>query len=149
MADLNDISLSTQDILKKQFKTKVKGIDPDEVDAFLDQIIADYDTFEQIIEDLYGQIGKLQGELMTDQRKTQDLQQKNQDQSSRQRLNQSEDVRTYIPTSRNSSLNFASANSKQEPQTERSTNMAIIQRISTLERKVYNLEQLVSGLQKQ
>ncbi|WEV42798.1 DivIVA domain-containing protein [Lactobacillus sp. ESL0684] len=149
MADLNDISLSTQDILKKQFKTKVKGIDPDEVDAFLDQIIADYDTFEQIIEDLYGQIGKLQGELMTDQRKTQDLQQKNQDQSSRQRLNQSEDVRTYIPTSRNSSSNFASANSKQEPQTERSTNMAIIQRISTLERKVYNLEQLVSGLQKQ
>ena len=53
MADLNDIKLSTQDILKKQFRTKVKGIDPDEVDAFLDQVIADYDTFEQIIEDLY------------------------------------------------------------------------------------------------
>ncbi|MBA1394306.1 DivIVA domain-containing protein, partial [Lactobacillus sp. XV13L] len=69
MADLNDVKLSTEDILKKQFRTKVKGIDPEEVDAFLDQVIADYDTFEQIIEDLYGQIGKLQGELMDSQHK--------------------------------------------------------------------------------
>ena len=41
MADLNDIKLSAQDILKKKFRNKVKGYDPDEVDSYLDQIISD------------------------------------------------------------------------------------------------------------
>ncbi|MCO6528192.1 MAG: DivIVA domain-containing protein [Lactobacillus sp.] len=146
MADLNDIQLSTQDILKKQFRTKVKGIDPDEVDAFLDIVIADYDTFEQLIEDLYGQIGKLQGQLMADQQK-----EKQKDQFSKE-TNQTkatdEVVRTYTPKhSRNPS--FTSISDSETNQTESSTNMAIIQRISALERKVYNLERQVYGLQKQ
>ena len=64
MANLNDVKLSAQDILKKQFRSKVKGYDPDEVDAYLDQVISDYETFHQIIEDLYGQIGTLQRQLM-------------------------------------------------------------------------------------
>lgn len=143
MADLNDIKLSTQDILKKQFRTKVKGIDPDEVDAFLDQVIADYDTFEQIIEDLYGQIGKLQGQLMEDQHQ----ESKTQLQKTRKitPVNSEKTVRTYTPN-RNQSGTFNSLNS--DSQTNSSTNMAIIQRISTLERKVYNLEQRIYGLQK-
>ncbi len=143
MADLKDIKLSTQDILKKQFRTKVKGIDPDEVDAFLDQVIADYDTFEQIIEDLYGQIGKLQGQLMDDQHKQSAVQL----QKTRRitPVNTEETVKTYTP-SQGRENTFSSLNS--DSQTESSTNMAIIQRISTLERKVYNLEQRVYGLQK-
>lgn len=143
MADLNDIKLSTQDILKKQFRTKVKGIDPDEVDAFLDQVIADYDTFEQIIEDLYGQIGKLQGQLMEGQHKQSEVQL----QKTRKITPASteETVRTYTPN-RNQSSTYNSLNN--ESQTNSSTNMAIIQRISALERKVYNLEQRVYGLQK-
>lgn len=143
MADLNDIKLSTQDILKKQFRTKVKGIDPDEVDAFLDQVIADYDTFEQIIEDLYGQIGKLQGQLMEGQHKQSEVQlQKTRKITP---ANTEETVRTYTPN-RNQSSTYNSLNN--ESQTNSSTNMAIIQRISALERKVYNLEQRVYGLQK-
>lgn len=143
MADLKDIKLSTQDILKKQFRTKVKGIDPDEVDAFLDQVIADYDTFEQIIEDLYGQIGKLQGQLMDDQHKQSAVQL----QKTRRitPINTEEKVKTYAPNQSHDST-FNSLNS--DSQTESSTNMAIIQRISALERKVYNLEQRVYGLQK-
>lgn len=145
MADLNDIQLSTQDILKKQFRTKVKGLDPDEVDAFLDKVIADYDTFEQIIEDLYGQVGKLQGELMADQH------QGNSDQTQNARKMPSaaseESIKTYMP-SHNHDQDFATV-SDENPQTESSTNMAIIQRISTLERKVYNLEQRIYGLQKE
>lgn len=143
MADLRDVKLSTQDILKKQFRTKVKGIDPDEVDAFLDQVIADYDTFEQIIEDLYGQIGKLQGQLMDDQHK----QSAAQLQKTRRitPINTEEKVKTYTPNQSQDST-FNSLNS--DSQTESSTNMAIIQRISALERKVYNLEQRVYGLQK-
>ncbi|MCT6811524.1 MAG: DivIVA domain-containing protein [Lactobacillus helsingborgensis] len=146
MADLNDIQLSTQDILKKQFRTKVKGLDPDEVDAFLDKVIADYDTFEQIIEDLYGQIGKLQGELMEDQHKENSLQ--NQRTTTESLSSTSENIRTYTPSQQRASQNFGSMN-EENSQAENSTNMAIIQRISTLERKVYNLEQRVYGLQKE
>ncbi|MDF7672019.1 DivIVA domain-containing protein [Lactobacillus sp. ESL0701] len=141
MPDLNDIQLSTQDILKKQFRTKVKGIDPNEVDAFLDKVIADYDTFEQIIEDLYGQIGDLQGKLINDRQK-----EKTAEQPKSRRVAPTEDtVRTYTPSSQVSTFN-SFADSEQE--TENSTNMAIIQRISALERKVYNLERQVYGLQK-
>ncbi|MBI0120313.1 DivIVA domain-containing protein [Lactobacillus sp. M0398] len=146
MADLNDIQLSTQDILKKQFRTKVKGLDPDEVDAFLDKVIADYDTFEQIIEDLYGQIGKLQGELMEDQHKEESVQAQKTRRVS-PAVTQ-ETVRTYKPTKESSTHSFNSS-TESDYQTESSTNMAIIQRISTLERKVYNLEQRVYGLQKE
>ncbi|WP_223901759.1 DivIVA domain-containing protein [Lactobacillus laiwuensis] len=146
MADLNDIQLSTKDILKKQFRTKVKGLDPDEVDAFLDKVIADYDTFEQIIEDLYGQIGKLQGELMDDRHKEKSI----QTQKTRKvtPVTAQESVRTYTPSQERSTHSFNPINGS-DSQTESSTNMAIIQRISTLERKVYNLEQRVYGLQKE
>lgn len=69
MANLNDIKLSAQDILKKQFRSKVKGYDPDEVDAYLDEVISDYENFQQIIEDLYGQIGTLQRQIMDERQK--------------------------------------------------------------------------------
>lgn len=133
MANLNDVKLSAQDILKKQFRSKVKGYDPDEVDAYLDQVISDYETFHQIIEDLYGQIGTLQRQLM-DAKK----------QSAKVATTETEEVKTYTPTKRRKPV----FNTEDENQGEISTNMAIIQRISTLERKVYNLEQHVYGLQK-
>lgn len=137
MANLNDIKLSAQDILKKQFRSKVKGYDPDEVDAYLDQVISDYETFQQLIEDLYGQIGTLQRQLM-------DEKQKEKKTVAAERKDE-EKLKTYTPNHRRSAAvsNFAQ---EDEGQGEISTNMAIIQRISTLERKVYNLEQHVYGL---
>ena len=137
MANLNDIKLSAQDILKKQFRSKVKGYDPDEVDAYLDQVISDYETFQQLIEDLYGQIGTLQRQLM-------DEKQKEKKTVTAERKDE-EKLKTYTPSHRRSAAvsNFAQ---EDEGQGEISTNMAIIQRISTLERKVYNLEQHVYGL---
>lgn len=137
MANLNDIKLSAQDILKKQFRSKVKGYDPDEVDAYLDQVISDYETFQQLIEDLFGQIGTLQRQLM-------DEKQKEKKTVAAERKDE-EKLKTYTPSHRRSAAvsNFAQ---EDEGQGEISTNMAIIQRISTLERKVYNLEQHVYGL---
>lgn len=41
--------LKTKDILNKQFKRSFRGFDIDEVDAFLDQIMRDYDTFQKEI----------------------------------------------------------------------------------------------------
>ena len=137
MANLNDIKLSAQDILKKQFRSKVKGYDPDEVDAYLDQVISDYETFQQLIEDLYGQIGTLQRQLMDEKQKEKKTVEAEKEEE--------EKVKTYTPTHRRSSMatNFAEDDDNQG---EISTNMAIIQRISTLERKFYNLEQHVYGL---
>ena len=43
------ISLSTKDILQKQFKRSFRGFDIEEVDVFLDLIIRDYDTFQKEI----------------------------------------------------------------------------------------------------
>lgn len=136
MANLNNIKLSAQDILKKQFRSKVKGYDPDEVDAYLDDVISDYESFQQIIEDLYGQIGTLQRQLMDEKQK---------EKKTAAVEAEEENVKTYTPTHRRTTVNFAPENNE-EDSGEISTNMAIIQRISTLERKVYNLEQHVYGL---
>nr|WP_240704378.1 cell division regulator GpsB [Companilactobacillus zhachilii] len=50
----NDVSLNYQpnDILQKEFKTKMRGYDPTEVDQFLDGIIKDYETFSNEISQL-------------------------------------------------------------------------------------------------
>ena len=136
MANLNDIKLSAQDILEKQFRSKVKGYDPDEVDAYLDEVISDYENFQQIIEDLYGQIGTLQRQIMDERQK----------EKKTVETEKEDKVKTYTPTHRRTASvpNFADDND--DNQGEISTNMAIIQRISTLERKVYNLEQHVYGV---
>ncbi|MDP4097414.1 DivIVA domain-containing protein [Paenibacillus sp. P96] len=46
------IQLDALSIHQKQFKTKMRGYDPDEVDAFLDEIIKDYERFYANIADL-------------------------------------------------------------------------------------------------
>lgn len=136
MADLKDIKLSSQDILKKQFAHKMKGYDQEEVDKFLDQIISDYETYNSIIEDLYGKIGKLQRELLESQRTAKESAEPATPASA-----PVDDVKTYTPKT--------SPVQTQVPTNEISTNMELIQRVSTLERKVYNLEQRVFGMQNQ
>ena len=150
MADLNDIKLSAQDILKKQFRSKVKGYDPDEVDSYLDQIISDYETFQDIIEDLYGRIGELQGQVIDAEKQVKQEEQAVKEipaavPVSATTESKEEDVKTYVPSSQRQRADFSLDNSSTSG--EISTNMAIIQRLSTLERKVYNLEQSVYGIQ--
>lgn len=151
MADLNDIKLSAQDILKKQFRSKVKGYDPDEVDSYLDQIISDYETFQDIIEDLYGRIGELQGQVIDAEKQVKQEEQAVKEipaavPASATTESKEEDVKTYVPSFQRQRADFALDNSS-STSGEISTNMAIIQRLSTLERKVYNLEQRVYGIQ--
>ena len=43
------ISLTPQDILKKDFKIDMRGYSLKEVDSFLDEIIGDYEQFNEII----------------------------------------------------------------------------------------------------
>lgn len=133
MASLNDIQLNPQSILKKQFRTKMKGYDSDEVDSYLDTIISDYSTFATIIEDLQTQISdlKAQQKQQTAKSTAPKLDFKNEEIE--------DDVKTYTPQNVQKAAVSNLNEDKEAP--ELTTNVAMIQRISTLERKVYNLEQ--------
>ena len=52
MADKNSLILDIDTIINKQFNIEFKGYSPIEVDQFLDSIGHDYDTYNQIIEEL-------------------------------------------------------------------------------------------------
>lgn len=133
MASLNDIQLNPQSILKKQFRTKMKGYDSDEVDSYLDTIISDYSTFATIIEDLQTQISdlKAQQKQQTAKSTAPKLDFKNEEIE--------DDVKPYTPQKVQKAAVNNTNEDKEAP--ELTTNVAMIQRISTLERKVYNLEQ--------
>ena len=48
----NLINLTPEEILNKEFKIVTRGYNLKEVDQFLDEIIADYQTFNKIIRDM-------------------------------------------------------------------------------------------------
>ena len=58
-----NVKLTINDIYNHRFEKDVKGYNPDEVDAFLDQIIKDYDAYEKAIASLESQVAKLSGDL--------------------------------------------------------------------------------------
>jgi len=51
--------LTQKEILEKDFKTKMRGYDPTEVDEFLDVVIRDYDAFQKEIEQLQAENDRL------------------------------------------------------------------------------------------
>lgn len=58
--------LSKNDIYEKEFKSSMRGYNQDEVDQFLDEIIKDYEAFEN-------QIQKLETELANTKNRPQNL----------------------------------------------------------------------------
>ena len=58
------ISLTTQDILEKEFKIDTRGYRLKEVDQFLDQVINDYEGFFGIIKELTKEKEELMNEVM-------------------------------------------------------------------------------------
>ena len=46
------LNLDVQTIFDKQFHVDFKGYNPEEVDSFIDLMIQDYQTFQEIIEEL-------------------------------------------------------------------------------------------------
>ena len=65
-----NIKLTSKDILEKEFKKSVKGYNIDQVDQFLDQIMEDYDNFEQVIQELRAENERLKVELSGSIKKT-------------------------------------------------------------------------------
>jgi DivIVA domain-containing protein len=58
-----DIKLTSKVILEKEFKKSVKGYNIDQVDQFLDQIMEDYDKFEEVLSALKAENERLKEEL--------------------------------------------------------------------------------------
>ncbi|WP_127848170.1 cell division regulator GpsB [Lacticaseibacillus hulanensis] len=53
------VQYGPKDILNKQFKTKMRGYDPDEVDEYLDSIIKDYEAYATEIDRLNDERARL------------------------------------------------------------------------------------------
>lgn len=49
-ATMDNINFTPKDILQKEFKPKMRGYDPADVDTFLDSVIKDYENFGKEIE---------------------------------------------------------------------------------------------------
>ncbi|WDT66588.1 cell division regulator GpsB [Companilactobacillus crustorum] len=114
----NDLSLNYQpnDILQKEFKTKMRGYDPTEVDQFLDGIIKDYETFNNEI----GQLKSENERLM----QARNAGAGNTSQNFQQPRQQSNRMRPQAKTSTSATA-------------ETSTNYDILRRISNLEKRVF------------
>mgnify|MGYP000854032030 FL=1 len=54
-----EIELNPTDILKKEFKTKMRGYEPEEVDGYLDLVIKDYQTYQEAIDRLTAENARL------------------------------------------------------------------------------------------
>lgn len=64
MANRN-LNLDIDAILDKHFNTDFKGYSPIEVDQFLDSVIRDYETYEQMLEETTDKIARIEDENAT------------------------------------------------------------------------------------
>ncbi|ADC51253.1 MULTISPECIES: cell division regulator GpsB [Alkalihalophilus] len=58
-----EVRLSAKEILDKEFKTSMRGYNPDEVDKFLDSVIQDYEAFQKKVAALEQENQKLRREM--------------------------------------------------------------------------------------
>ena len=58
-----DFNLTPKDILEKDFKIDTRGFRIKEVDAFLDEIIEDYERFEKVTKEFEEERARLQDEI--------------------------------------------------------------------------------------
>lgn len=121
------LQLNAQKIYEKDFKTGLRGYNPDEVDNFLDMIIDDYRKFEAIVNERRDvipntEVPKLRAELLTLQQENRRLQQelttvKQELQRAKSEQVQPRRTQPTMPTG--------------------ATNFDILQRLSNLEKHVF------------
>ncbi len=58
-----DRTLTTKDILQKEFKTGMRGYNPAEVDEYLDEVIRDYESFNKEISQLKAENERLHSKV--------------------------------------------------------------------------------------
>jgi len=67
----NIAQLTAKEILEREFKTAMRGYKPEEVDAFLDQIIKDYEAFHEKIGELEKENQRLQQQTIETPKRSQ------------------------------------------------------------------------------
>ena len=122
------LQLNAQKIYEKDFKTGLRGYNPDEVDNFLDMIIEDYRKFEALLNEKRvdavpnTEVPKLRADMLTLQQENRRLQQeltavKQELQRAKSEQLQPRRTQPTIPTG--------------------TTNFDILQRLSNLEKHVF------------
>ncbi|NLC96598.1 MAG: DivIVA domain-containing protein [Erysipelotrichaceae bacterium] len=56
----NKLNLDVHTLYEKEFNTDFKGYSPIEVDSFLDLIIKDYETYQNLLSELNQKVGELE-----------------------------------------------------------------------------------------
>ncbi|APX72818.1 cell division regulator GpsB [Companilactobacillus allii] len=115
------LNFQPNDILQKEFKTKMRGYDPTEVDQFLDGIIKDYEAYSN-------ELNRIQSE-------NENL--KNQLGSKGQRPQQAQPMKNRAVGPRPQMKNQQKSASAIAAEAESSTNFDILKRISNLENRVF------------
>ena len=105
---MDEVKHSVDEILEKQFTVVSRGYDPRQVDAFLDEIIEDYEHYDKVIRDLEKEKGELQDEIL----------------SLKQEI-------------RNLKTNIEIAKTDGEDNSKNTSNLDVLKRLSQLEKIVY------------
>ncbi|AMV61503.1 Cell division protein GpsB [Pediococcus damnosus] len=60
---MDNMNLTPKDILQKEFKPKMRGYDPADVDTYLDSVIKDYESFQKNIQQLQDENERLHDKI--------------------------------------------------------------------------------------
>ncbi|AVK99874.1 cell division regulator GpsB [Pediococcus inopinatus] len=60
---MDNLNLTPKDILQKEFKPKMRGYDPADVDTYLDNVIKDYESFQKNIQQLKDENERLRDKI--------------------------------------------------------------------------------------
>lgn len=71
---MEKLNLTPEQILNNEFKTDLRGYNADEVDAFLDLILEDYQIVEENVQELLDMISSQQAEIKELNAKVRELQ---------------------------------------------------------------------------
>nr|WP_048703118.1 cell division regulator GpsB [Companilactobacillus ginsenosidimutans] len=124
------LNFQPNDILQKEFKTKMRGYDQAEVDQFLDGIIKDYEAYSNELNRLKAENNRLQTQLNSMPQDNANNTNQNQGPVSRQRTNRTIPVQ---PKPNMGGMNTTNA----APKADAATNYDILRRISNLEKHVF------------
>lgn len=123
------LNFQPNDILQKEFKTKMRGYDQTEVDQFLDGIIKDYESYSNELNRLKAENDRLQSQLSS-------MSQNGNTQSSRQTTAPRQRANRTIPVQPKSNV-MPGMNSQNNQKPDASTYYDILRRVSNLEKHVF------------
>ncbi|ANZ58188.1 cell division protein GpsB [Fructilactobacillus lindneri] len=123
---MNKINFTPKEILQKEFKQKMRGYDPNDVDSFLDEVIKDYESFQKNIQEQDQQIDQLDSENKQLKSRVAAL------------TNELANKADYVKPEQSVETTSAPQPKPVENDTNNNvTNMDVLRRLSNLERKVF------------